>query len=237
MEFSEAPPVPAPDVSTFVSYMTPDLQQDDDDGTDLPLPDLKSLLPETDSSSRRSRPTTPLRDTWTDTPDADEDSFGEGIEADSVPATEPDPESTVSREGQPDSSAESTTEPTGESPAKRKPRRRRRRGRRGGRKPESSADQPAQTSAGETVAPATDKSGPADDRQQHSAQSLPDSGRSGTGSQDGPDGSTDGSTEGKDGTAKPRKRRRRRRRGPRKKNSPSSGGADNASGSAGGTEA
>lgn len=68
MQYSDAP-VPAPaDVSSFVTYMTPEFEQDDDDGTDLPLPDIDSLVTTNKRESNRGRSGTPLRDTLLEAP-------------------------------------------------------------------------------------------------------------------------------------------------------------------------
>ena len=63
MEYLDTEAVSATDVSPFVTYMTTEFQQDDDDGTDLPLPDISSLVAPTPSPGRRGPRGRPLRDT------------------------------------------------------------------------------------------------------------------------------------------------------------------------------
>lgn len=47
-------------VSDFVSYLAPDFLKDDDDGSDLPLPDLEALQPSAESSGAMSKSSRPV---------------------------------------------------------------------------------------------------------------------------------------------------------------------------------
>ena len=114
------------DVSSFVHYMEPEFLQDNDDGTDLPLPDLAELAPAPqERRSGRNRGGRPLRDLPhddkqqenTESSDASEESFGEGLVDEEAAAT------TNADASLPESETQTTeTE---------KPKRRRRRRRRG----------------------------------------------------------------------------------------------------------
>jgi|GEM_PF-6344560 len=122
MRFRDAEPSVAIDVSPFVTYMEPEFLVDDDDGSDLPLPDLAELAPNPqESSGRRKRTGRPLRDTVDELSAAVElesdDDFGEGILAD-TPAD-------ISNRDQ--SQIDSNPETEADATPRKKPRRRRRR--------------------------------------------------------------------------------------------------------------
>lgn len=97
------------DVSPFVTYLDPEFADDDDDGTDLPVPDLETLRPPPRPDTRRPRSST--------RPPADE-----------VPKTDDDagPPDEASGEPQPTKEMNSSDE----RPEEVRPKRRRRRGRR-----------------------------------------------------------------------------------------------------------
>lgn len=113
-------------MAPFVNYMEPDFLQDDDDGTDLPLPDLAELAPAPQGRRPgRNRGGRPLRELQNDDPaqetteagDADEQAFGEGLADDEAVTT------SVADASPPESESQTTTAD--------KPKRRRRRRRRG----------------------------------------------------------------------------------------------------------
>ncbi len=81
MKYSDADALPPADVSEFVTYMTPEFQQDDDDGTDLPLPDISSLVVPALKTGRRVRPGRHLRDTVVEAgSEPEEQAFGDGLD-------------------------------------------------------------------------------------------------------------------------------------------------------------
>ena len=200
MQFSDAEPLPPADVAEFVTYMTPEYQEEIDDGTDLPLPDIASLvMPAPEPRGRNSRPNKLLRETIAEaTPAASEPSsalesedgaFGAGvITDDSAPqAANRETRSAQSTEG---------------SPVKTK-RRRRRRGR--GERGNSSIEK-------ET----TPKTAQAEDDTAERTQPESSSADSETTQLQSPSSVTSDSDGESEGKPKPRKRRRRRRRrGPR----------------------
>ena len=225
MKFSDAEPLPPADVSEFITYMTPEYQEEIDDGTDLPLPDIASLvMPALEPRGRRSRPGKPLRDTIAEATPAESEpssaancenqAFGDGLD---VKESAPQAELRETSEADPAKSSERSSE-------KSKPRRRRRsrgRGERGDsssrKKTEDDATKAAGDSQQQTQSEASSTVSETAQLQTHSS-----------GSSD-----ADGDSEGK---PKPRKRRRRRR-GPRKStdgNSGSDGGKSGAAPSGGG---
>ena len=81
MEYLDTEAVSATDVSPFVTYMTTEFQQDDDDGTDLPLPDISSLAVPTPPPGRRGPPGRPLRDTLVKAESTPKEPvFGDGLD-------------------------------------------------------------------------------------------------------------------------------------------------------------
>ena len=220
MEFSDAEPLPPADVSQFVSYMTPEFQTEDDDGADLPLPDLSTLvLPAPEPTGRRARQGTPLRDSQvekppeseppgTEPPKTDVQEFGDGLEI--TPASTAD--TRPQKQPQIADVEESSQDTDDNAPAKRRPRRKRRRGRRPGPSSESQTVSPGELPPSE--------SSELDTSPRQSATS----------------GSTDQSSEPGGETAGPKKRRRRRRRTPRKNSSTDTGSGDSGSPPSGGNK-
>lgn len=206
MQFSDAAALPPAEVSEFVTYMTPEYEEEIDDGTDLPLPDIASLvLPAPEPRGRRSRPEKLLRETIADPRPAEAESssslefqdgvFGAGVVTD---------DSAPQIKNRDISSAQSTER----SPEKPKRRRRRRGG--GGRGGSSSRNETTPHSskeAGETTKRTQPQSSSADS-ETNQAQTP---------------SSVTGDSDAAEGKPKPRKRRRRRRRGPRKSPNGSSG--------------
>ena len=222
MKYSDAAPLSAPDVSSFVTYLSPEFQEENDDGTDLPLPNIADLVsPATEPRGRRSRSGKPLRDTVAN---ADPDAADQ-VTIDGPDNSEPDTaiESTTSplvTAEQEMSSADTAAEPTPS--GKRRPRRRRRGGRGSGQQKSDkcSTNKPDRQPAAATQSTAdisdTPSSEPAESG--HSAETQ--TSRPISEAAQGEDAVT-GSTELDEGKSSPR--RRRRRRGPRKKKKPNSG--------------
>jgi hypothetical protein len=206
MQFSDAEALPPADVAEFVTYMTPEYEEEIDDGTDLPLPDIASLvLPAPEPRGRRSRPEKLLRETIADPGPAESESSSSlesehGVFAAGVVTDDSAPQ-VKNRET-------ASTQSTERSPEKTKRRRRRRN--RGGRGGSSSRDETTPHSskaAGETTKRTQPQSSSADSE---------------TNQLQTPSSET-GDSDAAEGKPKPRKRRRRRRRGPRKSPNGSSG--------------
>jgi hypothetical protein len=102
MRFRDAKPLAAIDVAPFVTYMEPEFLEEQDDGTDLPLPDLAQLAPDPpEPRGRRNRPGRPLRDTAGNSPiesatppeQGHDEQFGQGLStvspADAPTGTQP----------------------------------------------------------------------------------------------------------------------------------------------------
>ncbi|MCH2201704.1 MAG: hypothetical protein MK102_07025 [Fuerstiella sp.] len=223
MEYSDPAPLPHPDVSSFVTYLSPELQEDDDDGTDLPLPNMADLAPPaTEPRGRRSGPGKPLRDTVADTnPETADPAFGEGID-------NPEPQAAIDSSAADLATTEQVTvsadvSPDAKPPGKRRQRRRRRRSRQTEQKSVSQSSagntngQPA--AAKQTKAEKSDST-PSDHVESRHSEGMQRS-RSVTSNTDG-ENDVSGSAKLDDGNPSPRKRRRRRR-GPRKKKKPNSG--------------
>jgi len=134
MKYHGSPSADPADVSAFVTYQAEEYLQDDDDGTDLPLPDLSQFTPaEPAPRGRTSGTARPLRemiDAVPDTesaeppPDAEADrAFGDGVISDDSPAVAVS-ETTTGLKATDVTDSDAPTDPE-----KRKRRRRRRRNR------------------------------------------------------------------------------------------------------------
>jgi len=222
MQFSDAESLPAAEVAEFVTYMTPEYEEEIDDGTDLPLPDIASLvLPAPEPRGRRSRPEKLLRETIADPRPAESKSssslesqdgvFGAGVVTDdSAPQIK-------NRE----ISSSQSTERSPEKPKRRRRRRSRGGGGRGGSSSRNKTTPHSSKEAGETTKRTQPQSSSADS-ETNQAQTL---------------SSVTGDSDAAEGKPKPRKRRRRRRRGPRKSPNGSSGdNGESGAASVGGSE-
>ncbi|MEO2034959.1 MAG: hypothetical protein ABGZ35_23000 [Planctomycetaceae bacterium] len=214
MEYSDAIPLAAPDVSAFVTYLAPEYLDDVDDGTELPLPDIDSLvMPAPEPRGRRQRTGRPLRDEIEEKlPAADDQPFGDGLDVvgSDRPSVTTGDEAAVSREsGQPNAPTDQ------QSPKKRRPRRRPRSDARSDRGTGPVTDQ------ADTANSAEDAGSGAVSTASTDVVQTPRSPTQSNAAGDA-DRTSDLSETG-DGTSGPRKRRRRRRRGPRKKSDPNSG--------------
>ena len=195
MKYHGSPSADPADVSAFVTYQTEEYLQDDDDGTDLPLPDLSQFTPaEPAPRGRTSGTARPLREMIDAVPDTEsaeppteteaDKEFGDGVISESSPSiavseTTPGPEAT---------DVTDLDAPT--NPGKRKRRRRRRRSR-----PRNS--EPTATDGNSEVPDSTDDA---------SASAEHQTGTDG----EATDPETEASVQ-----KRPNRRRRRRRRKPR----------------------
>ena len=213
MTLSEISARQSVDVSDFVSYLDDEYLQNDDDGTDLPLPDLESLHPSEEFSTAVApscQPATTSKTQITSDSELTDPEFGDGIGLESD-AKEPDSNSTASETSETDLEASDASQI--------KAQKGRRRRRPAGRKRNRNR---AQTSIGNGLDPSQqhgasrerDAFGHTDASINEVSTSLPSEISA------EPDGTTDSSppreTAG-DAASGPRNRRRRRRRGQRKR--------------------
>ena len=230
MMYSAAEPLSAADVSGYATYMTPEFQEDNDDGTDLPLPDIDSLtISAREPHGPRNRPGKPLRDTIAEElAESEDDTFGDGLVVSEPETTAVTSQARlVASKGSEVSDAQTDDRV----PKKRRRRRRRRRSRSSGH------SRPSDTSVGRVagqrdavLSPEDTQLGePSTDSTNipRSSQSVTDSG-AGANTDEVPE-----SGENRDDSSVLRKRRR-----PRKKNNPVSDSGNGESGSSptGGTD-